>query len=336
MKPIPIIYLLTAVVFTVGCGVRNAQRSQPVVREEPSVTVAAASPVDSDSKNRSVREPARRAERQETVTPDRPPRPQIKFTHFESEHVRVAGVNPLPDGGLLVLPLCDLQCEYAAPYRGKFLSAFGRRGNSWHTGIDVKCIPDDTIRAALPGVVRMSKPYSGYGNIVVIRHYCGIETVYAHNSKNLVGVNDAVEAGDPIALAGRTGRATTEHLHFEVRVAGEALNPVHLVDPETMSLRSDTLFVQSVGGKIVAYNSAREGQMIAENAYSAESKPVSGSGVASAGAQAAGSAQYYRVIKGDTLSQIARRHGTTIDALCKLNKLSRTSVLQINQRLRVK
>ena len=72
-----------------------------------------------------------------------------------------------------------------------------------HTGIDIKAVPNDTVRAALPGVVRMSKYYSGYGNLVLIRHYNGIETVYAHNSKNLVRVNDAVEAGDPIAPAGR-------------------------------------------------------------------------------------------------------------------------------------
>lgn len=74
-----------------------------------------------------------------------------------------------------------------------------------HTGVDIKAVPNDTIRAAFSGVVRMSKPYSGYGNIIVIRHYNGMETAYAHNSRNLVTVNDVVKAGDPIALAGRTG-----------------------------------------------------------------------------------------------------------------------------------
>lgn len=99
-----------------------------------------------------------------------------------------------------------------------------------HTGVDIKAVPNDTIRAAFSGVVRMSKPYSGYGNIIVIRHYNGMETAYAHNSRNLVTVNDVVKAGDPIALAGRTGRATTEHLHFEFRVANQALNPSLLLE----------------------------------------------------------------------------------------------------------
>lgn len=71
----------------------------------------------------------------------------------------------------------------------------------------------------------MAKPYAAYGNVVVIRHYNGLETVYSHNSKNFVKPGDVVKAGDPVGLTGRTGRATTEHLHFEVRINGQHFNP---------------------------------------------------------------------------------------------------------------
>ena len=160
------------------------------------------------------------------VFPDKN-RPEMTFGDLESANVRIPLKynNPFPSSGELVLPLGEHENEFCYPYPGKLISPFGYRGSRMHTGIDIKAVPNDTVRAALPGVVRMSKYYSGYGNLVLIRHYNGIETVYAHNSKNLVRVNDAVEAGDPIALAGRTGRATTEHVHFEVRIASEPFNP---------------------------------------------------------------------------------------------------------------
>jgi len=250
-----------------------------------------------------------------------PERPEIRFSAAESEHVRLPGVNPLPGNGLLVLPLASLQGEFCYPYDGKFISPFGPRNGSQHTGIDIKAVPNGVIRAALPGVVRMSKLYGNYGNIIVIRHYCGIETVYAHQTKNLVKVNDVVEAGQPIGLAGRTGRATTEHLHFELRAAGEPLDPARMVDPEARRLRSDTLYIRMLEGKVFAYNSTKEGTLLAEQIGK---NP------------AADAEQYHRVQSGDTLFSISRRYGTTVDALCRLNNISRASILQINQRIRVK
>ena len=147
-------------------------------------------------------------ERPEAMIKPLKARPEMSFGETESANVRIPlrYNNPFPESGELVVPLCELETEFCYPYPGKLISPFGRRGRSNHTGIDIKAIPNDTIRAAMPGVVRMSKPYSGYGNLVVIRHYNGIETVYAHQSRNLVRVNDVVEAGDPIGLAGRTGR----------------------------------------------------------------------------------------------------------------------------------
>ena len=76
----------------------------------------------------------------------------------------------------------------------------------------------------------MSKPYYAYGNLVVIRHANGLETIYSHNCKNLVRSGDVVKAGQPIGLTGRTGRATTEHVHFETRINGQHFNPNLIFD----------------------------------------------------------------------------------------------------------
>ncbi len=105
-----------------------------------------------------------------------------------------------------------------------------RRGRV-HNGLDVKVLVGDTIRAAFDGKVRVADyQRKGYGHYLVIRHPNGLETVYGHLSKKLVDENQVVHAGDPIALGGNTGRSTGSHLHFETRIAGQAINPALLFD----------------------------------------------------------------------------------------------------------
>ena len=106
------------------------------------------------------------------------------------------------------------------------------------------------IISAFDGIVRLAKPYYAYGNVIVVRHYNGLETVYSHNSKNLVKPGDYVKAGQPIALTGRTGRATTEHLHFEVRVNGQHFNPNLVFDLQERKLNNQCLVFTQKGGKI--------------------------------------------------------------------------------------
>lgn len=133
---------------------------------------------------------------------------------------------------------------------GNVISPYGGKRKS-HTGTDIKTCANDTIYSAFDGVVRMSKPYSAYGNVIVVRHYNGLETVYSHNSKNFVKPGDNVKAGTPIALTGRTGRASTEHLHFETRINGEHFNPSVIIDFKTRQLkRNNIVFTQSKNGNV--------------------------------------------------------------------------------------
>ena len=104
----------------------------------------------------------------------------------------------------------------------KVISPYG--GRRHHSGTDIKTKPDDNILAAFDGEVVYCGSFYGYGNLIRIKHPNGLETYYSHNSKNLVKVGDWVKAGQVIALTGRTGRATTEHLHFETRVNGRKVN----------------------------------------------------------------------------------------------------------------
>ena len=127
---------------------------------------------------------------------------------------------------------------WAYPLPGaKVISSYGRRDGRQHTGTDLKTKADDNILAAFDGEVVFSAKYAGYGNLIRIKHPCGLETYYSHNSKNLVKVGDYVRAGQVIALTGRTGRATTEHLHFETRINGKYVNTDKFFDHQSHTLR---------------------------------------------------------------------------------------------------
>lgn len=107
-------------------------------------------------------------------------------------------------------------------------SRFGYRATfkRVHKGLDIKVCTGDTIVAAFDGKVRVVRyDAGGYGNYVVIRHNNGLETIYGHLSKQLVEGDQIVKAGEPIGLGGNTGRSFGSHLHFETRLAGEAINP---------------------------------------------------------------------------------------------------------------
>ena len=132
----------------------------------------------------------------------------------------------------------------------KVISPYGRRGGRGHSGVDLKTKPDDEIRAAFDGEVVFSAKYAGYGNLVRILHGNGLETYYSHNSKNLVKVGDRVKAGDVIALTGRTGRATTEHLHFETRINGRAYDPSRFFDHQAHTIRMKA-FQKTKNGYVV-------------------------------------------------------------------------------------
>ena len=112
-----------------------------------------------------------------------------------------------------------------------------------HSGVDIKLESGDPVSVAFDGVVRMARKYSGYGNCVVVRHFNGLETLYAHLSKIIVKVNEQVKAGDIIGLGGHTGHATCNHLHFETRFQGKAFNPKELINFDNYSLLSDTFTV---------------------------------------------------------------------------------------------
>ena len=181
---------------------------------------------------------------QELVDLDRP------LTAMERQHVGVTTPGLFENTSAVTVDLSRVG-TWSYPLPGaKVISPYGGKRKN-HTGTDLKTRPKDKIRAVFDGVVRFSGKYSAYGNMVVVRHANGLETCYSHNARNLVKVGDRVKAGDVIATVGRTGRATTEHCHFEVRVNGVPFNSNYLFDHARHALRSDKLtFKRKANGAI--------------------------------------------------------------------------------------
>ena len=187
-------------------------------------------------------------------------------------------------------------------------SDFGWRRSRFHSGIDLDLEVGDDVFSSFDGIVKKSDYVSGYGNLVVVKHFNGLETYYAHLSKILVAEGDTVEAGEKIALGGNTGRSTGPHLHYEIRYRGAAINPKYLVDFKNQVLTSEVFYLK------------RE-----------HFKPTTENGTTTVGTK-----KYYTVKKGDTLSKIAARNNTTVSKICKLNGISAKKVLRPGMRLRVK
>ena len=174
----------------------------------------------------------------------------------------------------------------------------------------------DTIYAAFDGKIRVVADQgrrTGYGKYVVIRHDNGLETIYGHLSKQMVTENEYVRSGQPIGLGGNTGRSTGPHLHFETRLIGQELNPELLFDFPNQDVTGDTYTYYSAKAKRKAAQLARaKGEKVPADL----------------------DVRYYKVRKGDTLSKIAQRHGVSVNELCRLNNIKRTTILRLGQLIR--
>jgi murein DD-endopeptidase MepM/ murein hydrolase activator NlpD len=115
---------------------------------------------------------------------------------------------------------------WPVPATTRISSNYGRRWGRPHAGIDIPAKKGKDIIAAENGVVTFSGRMSGYGKIIVVKHGGNLSSVYAHNNDNLVDKGQRVYRGQLIAKVGRSGKATGDHLHFEIRKNNVAVNPI--------------------------------------------------------------------------------------------------------------
>ena len=255
----------------------------------------------------------------------------LESDHWTTEKVHSyndIALNDLPD--TIQLTLVDSIHRYCIPHPGQITSRYKYRWKRPHRGIDIGLHVGDAVYAAFDGMVRAALPVNltgGYGNVLVIRHPNGLETYYGHLSRFIVKSGDIVKAGELIGYGGSTGRSTGPHLHFETRYMGQAFDPERIFNFQRGTLREESITLKKHYFNCNSHYGQTDSQSLA-----ASKKPPQNSG----GSKSSGGKVYYKVKSGDTLSRIAKRHGTTVNKICQLNGIKQTKKLQIGQRLRVK
>ena len=209
-----------------------------------------------------------------------------------------------------------------------------------HYGTDIKVYVGDTIRSAFSGKVRIvAYNRRGYGKYVVVRHHNGLETIYGHMSKQLVKEDQVVRAGEPIGLGGNTGRSTGSHLHFETRFLGKFIDPEKMFDFQAHDVLGDFYLFSSVGRSRLL--TAEEGDKLPDNTILAsvggptfEADKEEQSKRFQEQRRESIRTHVHKVRKGDSLSTIARKYGTSVNRLCKLNNITTKTVLRVGQILK--
>ena len=213
---------------------------------------------------------------------------------------------PVPDAcipdTLKLIVSNDSLGNYFPPICGVITSNFGWRDNRMHKGMDIDLNRGDQVHAAFDGMVRIARYNGGYGNVVIVRHYNGLETVYAHLSKIKVKTGQVVIAGQTLGLGGATGHATGTHLHFEVRFKGHALNPANFISFTENKIFNDTLIIR-------------------KSKYGVAAFPAN--------------ASIYTVQRGDSWYEIAKRYGLTTRQLGSLNGTDKRFYLRVGQKIRI-
>jgi murein DD-endopeptidase MepM/ murein hydrolase activator NlpD len=196
----------------------------------------------------------------------------------------------------------DALSYYYPPFKGVVTSHYGWRDGKMHNGIDIDLNKGDKVCAAFDGKVRIARKQGGFGNVVIIMHPNGMETVYAHLSRIKVKPGDVVLSGQTIGLGGSTGHSTGSHLHFEMRYKGYPINPATVVSFSDFKLIYHTITVKNSKHKLSAFPS---------------------------------NSNLHTVMRGESWNAIANKYGLSTKELLTMNGSFKRYYLKPGQQLRI-
>ncbi len=230
---------------------------------------------------------------------------------FSDDYVKKPSVtlDSLPDE--ITIKIVKDYSEFCFPMKNVITSPYGWR-ERWdrpHRGVDIALNTGDPVRCAFNGVVRIAKSFGGYGNLVVVRHYNGLETVYGHLSRVNVKQMQVVKAGDVIGFGGSTGHSTGPHLHFEVRFQYEPFDPEWILDFKNYTLRTRTLYLNKTYFGITKRN----------RTYKADKSIHKERELPKAGDKAKKKTEYYTTKRGDTWEKVAKKFKVSETQLKTMN-----------------
>ncbi len=249
-----------------------------------------------------------------------------------SHHWDNKAFDPYLDGGSYTNFEVTFKEEHFSPpvqHEMYVTSHYGWRNGRAHKGIDIDLETGDIVNTILDGKVRYVGNRGGYGKIVIVRHYNGLETLYAHLSDYLVEENEIVMKGQPIGKGGVTGNARGSHLHMEIRYHGKSIHPEYLLDFENgAKIRCEKSIVTKKWMTPSKHTSKRKSKIKVLKVFSEEKNTARVF-------KDPGADDIYVVKKGDTLYAIAHRYNMDVGDLCHKNEISHTATLNIGQKILV-
>lgn len=243
----------------------------------------------------------------------------------------------------LTIDLLEDNETFSIPKHGKLWSYFKKH----HKGLDIDLEIGDTIKAMFDGIVRYAKYNDGgFGNLIIIRHYNGLETYYAHLSKFKVKVNDTIKAGQFIGCGGNTGRSKSPHLHLEVRYKDHPLDPFSFIDWNSKTLKTEYLVLNNAVfepwnyqldyAHMTAYNnSSANNSAVISNTIN-DTKEEKTDNNSSEVKVISDNPTYHIVLKGETLYAISRKYGVSVKDIISLNNISNPDKISAGDKLRIK
>ncbi|WP_339624223.1 M23 family metallopeptidase [uncultured Winogradskyella sp.] len=248
------------------------------------------------------------------------PKINIKADYWDS-----ANYNPYKSVDVkFPLKIAFTDSTYASPipYKKVITSRYGWRRGRPHKGIDIDLVTGDSVVTILDGIVRFARYSRGHGKTVVVRHYNGLETTYAHLSRIGVKANDTLTKGQYLGKGGNTGNSRGSHLHLVVSYKGTYIHPDYLFDfTEANTVRAQEIWVTKKWTQ-PAYHSSKRLKKL--DTYTSKEAAL---------ASLVKVRKIYVVRRGDTLSHISQKNNVSIAAICKTNAIRKSSTLRIGQKL---
>ncbi|MCQ2276330.1 MAG: peptidoglycan DD-metalloendopeptidase family protein [Bacteroidales bacterium] len=232
----------------------------------------------------------------------------------------------------------------------------------FHPGVDLVVEPQTLVKSCFDGVVRMAKCYGDYGLLVAIRHYNGLETVYAHLDKLCVKPGQIVNAGDVIGQTGNSGNVKDYILHFETRFMNECFDPESIIDFDNETLVKNTLVLMPSDLNITKLDNFEKKPPVAPQQQAPQTQQQSLSTIAneSVKEQATqpieektaketeevtptslqkafdGEEEYHVIQPGESLYRIALKYNTTTQELMRLNNIQNADKIAAGQKIRIR
>jgi len=250
--------------------------------------------------------------------------------HWDTLYIRSAKIEiPFFDNQLKIILVQEENTPFAFPVSGFVSLAYVKNKGKQHTGVDFQVQKKEPVVACFDGVVRIAKKYAEYGNTVVIRHYNGLETVYAQLDNVCVVTEQKVKAGELIGYVGIANPNKKNALHFETRFFNEFFNPEKVINFSDRKLQGNMLTITP--SDFMAVPLVKPTHLV----HQEQTKPEPTPAKPKQQQQNSSVPVYHTVERGETIFRICTKHGITEQQLRSLNNIKGDHI-ELGQKLRVK